>query len=206
MRKSHMRKICVIAALCGFFVLQNLAQAQQADVGLGFGTLLAPSASSADSSHFPQSIRGGLYTSVRADVFLKHDFGFNGEVAWRTRQNLYNVGGFGQIPFRPILYDFNALWGKRFSKAFGADVMGGIGGEDIRFYGNINCSFSGCTDYTSSTHFLTHVGADARLYVHGNVFLRPEANFYFVHNNVEFSSDHMTRVGVSIGYSFFSNK
>lgn len=201
-----MRKISVIAVFCGFFLLQSLAQAQQADVGIGFGTLLAPSASSADSNHFPQSIRGGLYTSVRADVFMKHHFGFNGEVAWRTRQNLFNVGGFGEIPFRPILYDFNGVFGERFSKAFGADVMAGIGGEDIRFYGSINCSFTGCTNYTSSTHFLGHFGADARLYVHGNVFLRPEAHFYFIRNNNEFSSDHVTRLGISIGYSFFSNK
>jgi hypothetical protein len=199
-----MRKLIAVAAFCLTFALPRFAHAQQADLGLGFGTLLAPAASSADSSHYPQSIRGGLYTSVRADIFLKKHLGFNGEVAWRNSMNAYNTGLGFLVPFRPILYDFNAVYGSRFSKKLGADVMAGIGGEDNRFYSSqYNCGFSGCTNYTSSSHFLTHVGGDVRIYVHGNFFIRPEANWYYVRNNVEFSSNSMTRVGASIGYSFF---
>jgi hypothetical protein len=41
-----------------------------------------------------------------------------------------------------------------------------------------------------------------RLYVKGGVFIRPEARFYLVHNNVEFNSNHSTRYGVTLGYSF----
>lgn len=204
-----MRKFFWSAVLGVLFSLLYIpAQAQQADVGIGFGTLVAPSASSvSDSSHSPESIRGGLYPSVRADIFMKKHFGFNGEVAWRARQNLYTTS-FGDVPFRPILYDFNALLGSRFSKEFGADAMAGIGGEDLRFYQPYyTCgTFSGCSNYTSSTHFLMHVGGDVRLYVHGNFFVRPEAHLYFVRNNVEFSSNRVTRFSISLGYSFFSQQ
>lgn len=204
-----MRKFFWSAVLGVLFSLIYIpAQAQQADVGIGFGTLVAPSASSvSDSSHSPESIRGGLYPSVRADIFMKKHFGFNGEVAWRARQNLYTTS-FAAVPFRPILYDFNALLGSRFSKEFGADAMAGIGGEDLRFYTpyyNGNCAFS-CTNYVSSTHFLVHGGADVRFYVHGNFFIRPEAHFYYIRNNNEFSSNRVTRFTISLGYSFFSQQ
>jgi len=34
------------------------------------------------------------------------------------------------------------------------------------------------------------------------VYLAPEAHFYFVHNNLEFTSNHATRYGLNIGYTF----
>ncbi len=198
------------AAVLGvlFSLLYCPAQAQQVDAGIGFGSLVAPSASSvSDSNHSPASIHGGLYPSVRVDIFMKKHFGFNGEVAWRARQNLYTTS-FGDVPYRPILYDFNALLGSRFNKYFGADAMAGIGGEDLRFYqAYYTCgTFSGCSNYTSSSHFLMHGGVDARIYVHGNFFVRPEAHFYYVRNNNEFSSNRVTRFTISLGYSFFTQQ
>src|SRR5689334_10558386 len=200
-----MRKLIFAVALFVFsFAFNSTAHAQAADVGFGFGTLLAPAADKASGNHYPQSIRGGLYNSVSAAVWLKPHLGFNGEAAWRAKQNFYNTP-FGFFPFRPILYDFNAITGSRFNKYVGADAMAGLGAESVRFYSpNFTCGFTGCSNYTSSTHFLLHLGGDVRLYVHGNFFIRPEIHYYWVHNNNEFSSDHMTRVGASIGYSFFS--
>jgi hypothetical protein len=34
-----------------------------------------------------------------------------------------------------------------------------------------------------------------------HLFIRPEARFYVIRNNFEFSGNHATRLGVSIGYS-----
>jgi Outer membrane protein beta-barrel domain len=203
----QMRKLGLVAAALGVFLAMQLtANAQAVDVGLGFGSLLSPSAASASGDHYPQAIRGGLYPSVRADIFLKKHLGFNGEVAWRARQDLY-LTPLGFVPFRPILYDFNAVVGSRFNKNFGADAMAGIGGEDLRFYQPYyNCGFTGCTNYTSSSHFLGHIGGDVRLYVHGNFFVRPEVHYYMVRNNNEFSSNHETRLTIGIGYSFFGNQ
>jgi hypothetical protein len=41
--------------------------------------------------------------------------------------------------------------------------------------------------------------------VKGNLFVRPEAHFYFVHNNdqpIGFNGGKIARYGASIGYSF----
>ena len=145
------------------------------------------------------SQRGGLFPSISADVLFlhHHQIGVQGEVAWRASQNLYA----DTLPFRPILYDFNAIFAPRLGKRTQAEVMAGFGGEDLRFYGQINCTFVGCTDYVSSNHLTGHIGAGIRLYVWHNVFVRPEAHFYGIHNNNEFPSSNANRFAVSIGYS-----
>ena len=33
-------------------------------------------------------------------------------------------------------------------------------------------------------------------------FVRPEARFYWINNNTDFSSNHAGRVGATIGYTF----
>ena len=193
-----MRKLAWVATLCMAFLVGKVADAQQFDLALGFGSVIGPSASSASGNYSPQTIGGGVFPSFSGDFLLKHNFGVQGEVAWRAGQNLY--GGFQ--PFRPIFYDVNGIYAPHISK-IGAEIMAGIGAETVRFYQPFfNCSFTGCTNYTSTTHFMGHVGGGVHLYVFGNFFVRPEAHLYLVHNNFEFSSGRATRVGVSIGYTF----
>ncbi len=125
--------------------------------------------------------------------------GISGEVAWRASRNLY--GGFQ--PYRPLLYDFGGIYAPKLGKHFTAELQGGIGFESLRFYqGFTTCSFTSCTDYVSSNHFIGHFGAGIRYYVRGHFFVRPEAHFYAVRNNVEFPSSQLSRVGMSIGYTF----
>ena len=192
MKKSFLLALTFVA------VSISGAYGQQLDAAFGVGTLIAPSASSANSDHAPQTMGGGTFLSFSGDfLFYKH-LGISGEGAWRASQNLY--GGFQ--PFRPVLYDFNAIYAPSFHNV-GAELMAGIGGSSSRFYTPYyNCSFTGCTDYTSSNHFMTHFGAAVRWYPVGNFFIRPEAHLYLINNNFEFSSARATRVGISIGYSF----
>jgi hypothetical protein len=85
----------------------------------------------------------------------------------------------------------------------GAEIVGGIGAESLRFYQPyFNCNFVTCTNYVSSNHFLGDFGGGLKFYVHGGFFVRPEARLYFIHNNAEFSSGKAVRYGVSIGYTF----
>ena len=86
--------------------------------------------------------------------------------------------------------------------------MAGIGGETTRFYlPFFTCGvISGCTNFTSSTHFMGHFGGALRLYVFRHMFIGPEAHLYLIHNNSEFSSGRATRFGVSIGYSLTSEQ
>jgi len=197
-----LRKLVFSFALALMLTLAGSLHAQQFDAGLGFGTVTAPSA----SNGFP-SESGGLYISFSGNVILKHHIGFGGEVAPRVRQAPYgfsNGSSFFVLPYRPIFYDFNAVYGATSIKnKIGGDIMAGIGGQDLRFYtGNYNCGAFSCTNYQSSNHFAWHFGADFRYYVWGHAFIRPEVHYYVVHNNAEFNNVNPARYAISIGYSF----
>jgi hypothetical protein len=176
------------------------ANAQQVDGAFTVSGLKAPSAFdvSPSSQFFPQSVGGGTFVGFSGDfLFLKH-FGLGGEVNWRAKRNLSQ----GFLPFRPIFYNFNAVFAPPLGKHAAAELVAGIGGESVRFYQNtFTCSFFSCTDFTSANHLLGDVGGGLKLYIFHHVFLRPEARFYFIRNNFEFSGSHATRLGVSLGYT-----
>lgn len=191
----------ILVVVIGAFLLLGVSQAQQFDLAFGVGTVTAPSTiSSTDFSHSQQTVGGGAYPAFSGDLLLRKDFGVQGEIAWRARQNRY----LGFEPFRPIFFDFNGIYAPHLGKFVEPELTAGIGAEDVRFYQNTYvCSYiTGCTNFVSSKHFMGHFGAGLRLYAHGNFFIRPEANLYLVHNNVEFTSSRATRYGVSIGYTF----
>jgi hypothetical protein len=195
-------KLTFLAVLCAIslMLMAGMASAQQkGDLALGFGTLISTSSSSATGSYAPQSVGGGLYPTFSVDFLLRHHLGVSGEISWRLKQNLYE----GYEPFRPIFYDINGIYSRRISKSLGVEAMAGIGAESARFYsGSYSCNFITCTDYTSSNHFLEHVGVGVKIYVHGNFFIRPEAHLYQIQTNTIFSSGRAERVGASIGYTF----
>ena len=194
-----LRKLIVMAGLCVFFIMQKPAQAQEFDAAFGVGTVTAPSASTASGNHSFESLRGGAYPSFSGDFLFKGRLGVQGEVAWRASRALY--GGFQ--PYRPIFWDFNGIYVPKLGKFAAAELMAGIGVESLRAYqGFTSCSFTGCTDYSSTNHFMGHVGGGLRLYADGHFFVRPEAHLYLVRNNIEFSSNRLTRFGISLGYNF----
>lgn len=164
--------------------------------------MTAPAASQADSSHSPESLSGGTYFSVSGDMLFHKTFGVEGEVAWRGSRAIYYPGGYNQ-PYRPFFYDANALWVPKLSNRISAEVMGGVGVQNTRFYtGTQACTFITCTNFVSSSHFMEHFGGGFRIYAFHNFLVRPEVHLYLVKNNVEFSSAHAVRYGASIGYSF----
>ena len=190
-----MRKLLVFAAL---LAMAAGAQAQSGAVFFGASGIKGTSSTSS-SSIVDQQVGGGTFLSGGGQFLLKGNFGVLGEVTWRAHQNLYQ----GVQPFRPIFYDFNALYAPSLGDRVAADLMAGIGAESLRFYqGTYVCSFTGCTNYVSSNHFMGHFGAGLRFNVHNGLFIRPEVHLYLVRNNVEFSSGHAIRAGASIGYQF----
>ncbi len=201
-----MKQFCLFALLfCVMVCLPACAQyyseQPQFDVGFGVGTVFAPSAGSASGNHSPQTIGGGAYLNFSGDyVFWRH-LGVEGEVAWRASENLYG----GYQPFRPIFYDFNAIYAPPLGRHAQLELLGGIGGLSTRFYTQTytcNYFYYSCTNYYSSNHFMGDVGAGLRVYLTRGVFVRPEFREYFINNNYEFSSGHATRAGVTLGYSF----
>ena len=199
-----MKKLLACGVLAGALLFALGAQAQEFHGAFGFGSVKAPASSTDSNGNVFPSLSGGLYPSFSGFFILKHHLGFGGEVAWRAHQAIYSEGGgIFQAPYRPIFYDFDAVYGAQFGKKFGGDLMAGIGGEDLRFYTQFNCNgFTGCTNYVSSNHFAGHFGADIRYYFWGHAFIRPEAHYYLIHNNVEFNGANVARFAISIGYSF----
>ena len=178
------------------FLLGSPALAQQFDLSAGVSGLTGPS-STADL----QTIGGGAYPTFGLDFLFFHNLGVGFNAAFRAKQNLLQ----GQLPFRPFFYDVDAVYAPPLGKRAQLEFSAGIGAESIRFYTpTFQCSFSGCTNFVSSNHFLGQFGAAVRLYVTPKIFIRPEAHLYEVHNNndVGLTGPRATRFGVSIGYSF----
>ena len=192
-----MRKLTLVVTLFTLFLMVKSAHAQQFDVAFGLSAVKSTPAANATGNYFPQAVGGGAFPVFSADFLIKDHFGVQGEAAFRASQNLYA----GSQPFRPIFYDFNGIYAPKFGR-IEPEVMAGIGAESVRFYQPFfNCSFTGCTNYTSSNHFMGHVGGGIRLYIFGHVFVRPEAHVYLIHNNFQFSSGTAERFGVSLGYT-----
>ena len=197
-----MRKMLAVWALMAVVCLvASKLHAQGFDAAFGISTVHSASASNAGPNNNPVSVGGGTFPVFSADfLFMKH-FGVGGEVAWRaTQANYLDV-----INYRPLFYDFNAVWAPPLVPRVVPEFQGGIGAESTRFYtGTYQCSgFTGqCTNYQSSNHFMGHFAAGLKLYPMGNFFIRPEVHVYLVNNNQEFSSGKAERYGLSIGYTF----
>jgi hypothetical protein len=191
------KTMLVVTGLVFLFVAAG-AFGQQFDAAFGVSTIKSGTSTTTDGFFYP-SDSGGAYPGFSADLLFHGRLGVEGEVNWRASQALYG----GYEPYRPIFYAFQGIYVPRITKNISAELMAGIGGEDVRFYGYVSCrSLFGCTDYSSSNHFMGSFGGGIRAYVWHNVFVRPEARIYLIHNNAEFSSGTVGRFGVSLGYSF----
>jgi hypothetical protein len=198
-QEIDVRKIGLAIAVC-LGIMAGSAWAQQMDVAFGAGTVseLSSSSSIASFGGPPVSLNGGTYLNFSGDyIFYRGIFGAGGELGWRASRSDY-LG----IPYRPFFYDFNGIFAPKLGKSVTAQLMAGIGGEDVRFYNPAGGCGLGCTNFVSTQHFMGHFGAGLSFYVHGNFFVRPEAHIYLVHNNDEFTTGSPARYGVSIGYSF----
>lgn len=199
-----MRKLAFLATVFSILLIPSLSSAQQGDAMIGFGTTLAAGTNSCASSGFNSNCvgaeKGGLYTNISADVIFRKRIGIAFDAAWRTKQGVDDNGQY----YRPLLFDFNAVYQPRISKKVGLDLAGGVGWQSTRFYGFVptfSCEqLNAC--YTSNNHFLVDVAAGLRYYAYGNFFIRPEVHFYHIMNNSDvFTNDNVIRVGASIGYT-----
>ena len=194
--ESNLKKLSFLVVISALvFMFGSAAQAQQFDLSFGVSGLTAPS-----STATLQTIGGGAYPTFGLDFLFYHNLGVGFNAAFRASQNLYQ----GFQPFRPFFYDVDLVYGPPLGKHAQLELSAGIGAESVRFYTPfLTCgTFTGCTNFVSSNHFLGQFGGGIRLYATNRIFIRPEAHVYLVHNNFEFSGSHATRFGLSIGYSF----
>lgn len=199
MRRT-LRLAIVISFACAA-AFSNLAQAQKLDFAFGVSTIAAPPASQADSNHSPVSLTGGTYPGFSGDVLFFHNLGIGGEIYWRGSQAT-NYAGQG-FNYRPVIWNINAVYSPKLASHTYLELVGGIGALSTRFYTGTTCGIYTCSNYQSSNHFDADFGAGIKFYpAGGGFFVRPEARLYLVNNNIDFSSNHFARYGVSIGYTF----
>ncbi len=200
-----MKRILRIALLCSFvcalFVgTSNFAQAQRIDFGFAVSGLEAPSANSANSDHTPVSLTGGAYLGFNGDVLFWHNLGVGAEINWRASQaqNYFNQG----FNYRPIFYNFNAVYSPKIASRVYGELVAGIGAEDTHYYTGTTCGIYTCQNFQGISHFDGDFCGGLKLLATRHVFIRPEMRVYLVRNNQEFSSDHSIRYGATIGYTF----
>jgi hypothetical protein len=189
-----------VLACAAFFALSISAAAQpQIDVAFGMNTVTAPSANEATGNHTPQSLTGGAYPSFSADVVIFKNIGVQGEFAWKASRGIWQ----DVQPYRPMFYDFNAIFVPKIASRTYLELLAGIGSEATRFYQPFQvCDFNTCKNFVTINHFMGHFGVGLKAYPFKNFFVRPEAHLYLVNDNQEFSSGRAVRYGVSIGYTF----
>jgi hypothetical protein len=196
-----LKKLRIAFVAFMFFGLAGSTFAQQMDVAIGFGTVHSAAVSSSQAAQIfpPVSLTGGLYPVISGDVSIRKHLAVGGEISWRGGQGNYDLSQ----PYRPIFWDIDALYLPKLGPHAQAEFSAGIGAESTRFYTNyINCSFTSCTNYNTSSHFLGQFGAGLKLYAKGGLFVRPEVHLYMVNNNLEYTSAYVVRYGASIGYTF----
>lgn len=152
---------------------------------------------------------GGVFGVFGVDFMWKQHLGFNGEYAFRFAQAPYlPLGG---LNYRPGFYDFNIVW----EPTAGADkrivplIEGGIGGARIALYETETVSVTGITStFTqpagiNANHFQVHGAVGVKLYVKGNIFIKPQFDIHYVtHLTDQFGRDWVPQITASVGYSF----
>lgn len=193
-----MRKLMAVGSLLWILTLVAPVYAQQIDLSIGGGPLVAPTSNNIFSG-FNNSLNGGTYLGFGIDYLLKRKLGVGAEVFWRKTQGLYN----SQLPYRPFFWDFNGIYAPTFKKHFGAEIVAGIGAETIRQTALVaSCDTNGnCSNYVNINHFMGDFGGGLKIYPFRGLFVRPEVRIYLVPNNVEFNSSFAIRYGASIGYT-----
>jgi hypothetical protein len=197
-----LRKFALLASLCTVLLFANFASAQkQGDIMVGGGTLRSLASPNDLVTYQPLTETGGTYLSLSGDYLaFEHRLGINVETSWKYKQASY----YGYENYRPFFTDVNALFQPRITRKIGLDFLAGIGVASNRFDILASCGIPGCTNYSSGNHFMEDIGAGARYYVwhrFSHIFVRPEAHYYHIQNNLGFNSSNVFRLGVSVGYT-----
>ncbi|MGD0506620.1 MAG: hypothetical protein ABSA27_02410 [Terriglobales bacterium] len=205
--KRTLRSVILLSFVCASVAaISNFAHAQKIDVGFGAGTTLAPDA---DAVTGAPSLKGGTFLGFNGDVLFWHNLGFGGEVFWKAGSSDCAIdlcGIASGITYRPVLYNFNAVYSPKLAPHVYLELVGGIGALDTHYSSctGVGASCGGSQLISSSNHFDIDLGGGIKLYpLHGGFFIRPEARFYWVNNGTaDYSANHASRVGATIGYTF----
>jgi hypothetical protein len=204
------------------------ASAQGASVYFGAGNATdTPGTSPGCASHFlfdaltqacePAPSMGGVFGVFGADFMITPHLGVNGEYAFRFSQANY-LSAVG-LKDRPAFYDVNVVY-QPFSVVgrLVPVLEGGLGGARVSLIlaGSPGVSFvqqlcnalfgafGTCQSdaFPSANHFQLHGAFGVKLYVTGNVFLKPQFDVHWVRNlTQQFGRDVVPQYTLSLGYT-----
>ena len=187
------------------------AKAQNVSVYFGMGTARDSSSGQFGNNLgfqpglFPSPSMGGVFGMFGGDYMWKPHLGFGAEYSFRFAQGPYE-----DLNYRPVFYDFNAVWRPiTRSDRFVPEFQGGIGGATLKFYYPPTCLLGACQNsgypLISSSHFQLHGSAGLRWYVKPHIFIRPQIDIHYVAgfvSNAQFGSNWVPMYTVAVGYTF----
>ena len=201
----------LVFALC---LSPQFARAQ-ADLDAHFGVGTAQASSSGQlldtfgtGNYLSTPKLGGTFGKVGADILLTRHLGVGAEADFRFAQ-----GGYAGLNYRPVFYDFNAIYTPlRSDKRIVPEFQAGLGAVNLKFYyPQRYCdAFAGCSSSNSylesSNHFQVHLAAGVRFYVTSHLYVEPQVDAHYVNNFFQFGTNWVPEYSGSIGWSFTSHE
>jgi len=156
------------------------------------------------TSCVPAQSMGGVFGLLGADFMIKPHLGVNGEYSFRFAQANYLPSE--SLNVRPGFYDFNAVYQPTSGDKRIVPVLeGGIGGAKLSFYVSQSGGtlFNQSQFFVSSNHFQVHGGVGVKLYVKGDMFIKPQFDIHYVPNLTDqYGRNTVPEFMISIGYTF----
>ena len=213
----------LIRAQSGFDIAVGFGAEQAKSTGTGLeGNVNSPNFfNTCTTSSSPTCVNtkalSGFTMGVQGNLMLWQHFGVGAEFTTQPAKQDYVIfpqstvqaGGFN-LQSRATLYDFNGIFQPYKSKKANIQLVGGIGGMNLKFYasGNYSDAVLGNQYYSqyygSSNHFQAHGGLGVTIYLTEHVFLRPEFDVHWVHNLSQFGTNLVTSETVWLGYTLGS--
>lgn len=155
----------------------------------------------------PGPTMGGLLGVVGADFMFKKHLGVNGEYAFRFAQAPFLPAD--SLNMRPSFYDLNAVWQPISGQRFIPVLEGGLGGAKVALHFTQTSSITGITSTSGfpagsdTSHFQLHGAAGLKVYVKGNLFVKPQFDVHYVTRLTDqFNRNVVLQFTGSVGYTF----
>ena len=154
----------------------------------------------------PGPTMGGLFGLFGADFMFKKHLGVSGEYVFHFKRSPFLAGD--SLNMRPAFYDINALWQPVMGKRIIPALQAGAGIARISLY-TTGTPITGVTDLSSfpagahRNHFQLHLAAGLKVFVRGNLFVKPQFDFRYVRSlKDQFGRDIVPEFSGSVGYTF----
>jgi hypothetical protein len=203
--KCICRQLPLLAVL---LLSASFASAQSTvDFGIGFGSNTAKSSNQlidtfGDGTLYRTPKLGGFFMGFGGNAMLWPKLGFGAAYTFQPHKPDY-----AGIKARTGFYDFNAIYQPVSTPRFVPQLIGGIGGANMRFYLDSQfCNpFSGCSSqsqfFDSSNHFQVHGGAAVQIFLTERIFIRPQFDARYVRNFTQFGTNFVPGGTIWLGYS-----